>query len=339
MKIKTMGIRSFFMAAVLTFLSGLNPLLAESDDALFQLDDKDYRVADLPPLLKQALYDAELKFYKEKAAIVDEALAVMEIDKRAQESGKSSEEMAAELFAAEQPSDEAVNAFYEENKARINQPLDAIKPQIIQLLVQQTQAQKQQAFLTEIKENSVFQLLLKKPLAPLTEIDINGFPFKGGAEAKAVLVEFADYQCPHCKRAGDVLKEVSAEFGDELKVVFMDYPINRSGISRKIAEGAACAAQQDKFWEYHDLAFSDQRALKKDSAPGFAEKLGLDQEAFAKCLDSDYPATQVKKGEEQGKRLGVNSTPTLFLNGRKLHLHDLEADLPAEIKKALSAAK
>ena len=132
---------------------------------------------------------------------------------------------------------------------------------------------------------------------------------------------------------------MAEQFKDDLKIVFMDYPINRSGISRKIAEGAVCAAAQDKFWEYHDLAFSDQRALKNDSAPRFAEQLEMDSSAFAECLASDKPAAHVKRGEEQGQRLGVSSTPTLFLNGRKLHVHDMEADLPKAIQQVLSAAK
>lgn len=338
MKIMMKSMRSVLLAAVFTIAAGVNTAFADDSAALFQLGDKAYSVSDLPEMLQQAMHEAEREFHQQQEAIVDEALAVMEIERRAKESGKSGDDIAAELFSAEAPSDEAVSAFYEQNKSRINQPMEAVKPQIIQLLIQQEQAGKQQAFLTELKEKSEFKLLLKKPKAPASEIDISGFPAKGPDDARAVLVEFADYQCPHCKRAGDVLKTMAEQFKDDLKIVFMDFPINRSGISRKIAEGAVCAAEQGKFWEYHDLAFSDQRALKDDSAPKFAEQLGLDNAVFAECLASDKPAAHVKRGEEQGQRLGVNSTPTLFLNGRKLHIHDLEADLTQEIQQVLSAA-
>ncbi len=337
MKITTIELRSIFLAAVFAITAGLNPVMAD-DAAMFEFNDKTYEASDLPEVLQRLLHDAELKLHQNKTALVDEALVVMEIDKRAAASGKTGEDIAADLFSADPPSDEAVTAFYEEHKARINQPLDAIKPQIVQLLVQQEQAKKQQAFLTELKEKNGFKLLLEPPKAPEIELDVSGFPFKGPEDAKVVLVEFADYQCPHCKRAGEVLKKVADQFKDELKIVFMDYPINRSGISRKIAEGAACAAEQDKFWEYHDLAFSDQRALKDDSAPKFAEQLGLDNSAFTACLASDKPAAHVQRGEEQGKRLGVNSTPTLFLNGRKLDVDNLEEDLPQAIQQALTAA-
>lgn len=339
MKITTNGIRAALVVLMMTLASSFNPVLADADEAWFQLGDKTYGASDLPEMLQQALHEAELKFHKEKEALVEEALAVMEIDKRAEASGKSGDEIAAELFSAEPPTDEAVAAFYEENKARINQPMDAIKPQIIQLLTQQAQAEKQQAFLTKLKQDGDFKMLLKAPQAPEVKIDISGFPFKGPEDAKVVLVEFADYQCPHCKHAGDALKKVAEQFKDDLKIVFMDYPINRSGISRKIAEGAVCASEQDKFWEYHDLAFSDQRALKKDSAPEFAKQLGLDESAFADCLASDKPMAHVVRGMAMGQKLGVSSTPTLFLNGRKLHVHDLETDLPKEIEQILSATQ
>ncbi|MEZ5449825.1 MAG: thioredoxin domain-containing protein [Thiolinea sp.] len=167
-------------------------------------------------------------------------------------------------------------------------------------------------------------------------INVEGLPAKGPEDAKVVLVEFADYQCPHCKHAGDALKPIAEQFKDDLRIVYADFPINRSGVSRKVAEGAACAFQQDKFWEYNALAFDSQRDLKADSAKKLAEELKLDMEAFDKCLASDYPAQQVARGEEEGKRLGVDATPSLFLNGRRLHLNDLAAELPKEIEQILA---
>ncbi len=312
-------------------------IAAEKTDkaALFLLDGKTYTTTDLPQALQQSLYELQLDFYKKRAALADEALVTMELEKRAKAAGKSLDALADEIFSPDEVSDEAIKQFYEENKARIQQPLEKIKSQIKQLLAQNSQAKKQQTFLKQLKEENHFRLGFDKPQAPFAGIDISGFPFKGPEDGKAVLVEFADYQCPHCARASEVLKKVQEQFKDELKIVFMDFPINRSGVSRKIAEGAACAGQQDKFWEYHDLAFSDQRALNDAAMVGLAEKLKLDMDAFNQCIESDYPEKQVKRGQEQGQQLGVNSTPVLFLNGRRLHLHNMAEDLPVEIKAVL----
>lgn len=333
-------VKSFKRIALGVAFALMSSTVAMAEDApLFQLDEKGYASTDLPLSLQQALYDAQLQFYKAKKALVDEALVTLEVEKRAKASGKTADEVAQALFQGEEVSEDAINKFYEENKARINQPLDNVKGQIKQLLAQNEQVKKQTDFLEQLKQDNVFELGFDMPVAPFAEIDISGYPSKGAAEGKAVLIEFADYQCPHCARAAKVIDKVSEQFKDDLKVVFLDFPVNRSGVSRKIAEGAACAYKQDKYWEYHDLAFSDQRALNDKAVTGLAEKLKLDMDAFNKCIESDYPEEQVKRGQAEGVRLGVDSTPTLFLNGRRLHLHDMEEGLVTEIEKALEAAK
>nr|CAA6825742.1 MAG: Periplasmic thiol:disulfide interchange protein DsbA [uncultured Thiotrichaceae bacterium] len=338
MKITVKSFKRIALGVAFALMSSSQVAIAE-DAALFQLDEKGYTSTDLPLSVQQALYDAQLTFYKTRAALVDEALVTLEVEKQAKESGKSVDETAAALFKAEEASEEEINKFYEENKARINQPLDKIKGQVKQLLEQNAQVARQGEFLEKLKENSIFKLGFDMPVAPFAEIDTSGFPSKGAADGKVVLVDFADYQCPHCARAAEVLSKVGEQFKDDLKIVYMDFPINRSGVSRKIAEGAACAGKQDKFWEYHDLAFSDQRALNDKAMVGLAEKLKLDMDEFNKCIESDYPEAHVKRAQAEGARLGVNSTPTLFLNGRRLHLHNMEKDLPGEIEKALAAAK
>ena len=105
----------------------------------------------------------------------------------------------------------------------------------------------------------------------------------------------------------------------------------------ELAEGAACADMQGRFWEYHDLAFQRQASLARASVLQFARELKLDMSAFEDCLNSDFPKARVAQGEDQARALGLTSTPTLFLNGRKLHLHDIERELIEAIEKLLSA--
>lgn len=332
-KVKFAGLAAAGMAVLV--LAGTAPSMAADDGVLFNLDDKAYLPTDLPAAMQQALYELERKHYEEKSILVDEALLEIELAKRVKDSGKTQDEVIAELYKLEEPTDEAVKAFYEENKARIDQPFDTIKPQIAQFLKQQALGEKQREVLAEIKKGVKLTLGFSMPVSPVASINYAGYPFKGPADAKAVLVEFADYQCPHCKHAGETLKKVAEQFKDELKIVYMDFPINRSGVSRKVAEGAACAFKQDKFWEYNEAAFADQRALKNDTPAKLAADLKLDEAAFKACLESDYPAEFVNKAQAEGQRLGVSGTPSLFLNGKKLELHEMEKDLVASINQAL----
>ena len=132
--------------------------------------------------------------------------------------------------------------------------------------------------------------------------------------------------------------EIEARYGDRLRVVFVDFPINPSGISRIVARGAACAAEQGRFWDYHDLAFERQRQLDA-SAPGtLAAALKLDMTAFQSCLAAPRAQAVVARGAAEAARLGLDSTPTLFLNGRRLILPSIERDLPVAIEAALAEA-
>ncbi|HPE61984.1 MAG: thioredoxin domain-containing protein [Thiothrix sp.] len=336
-KMKLFAVKPLIVALGLVLLSA-GPLAQAEEAGLFELGGKTYTGADLSAAAQQNLYQASQEFYMARKNTIDEAIMTMELEKRAKEAGKTPEALATELFKVDSIPDEEITQFYEANKAGINQPLEQIKPQIQQYLTQQAQGEKQRDLIEEVKKAGGFKLGFAEPTAPVVGVNSDGFPFKGPEDAKVTLVEFADYQCPHCKTASEILGKVSEQFKDSLKLVFMDFPINRSGISRTIAEGAVCADQQGRFWDYNAKAFAMQRNLKAESREALAQELELDMDAFKQCVDSDLPKQTVAKAQAEGQRLGVDATPALFLNGMKLDLHNLEQDLPAAIEQVLKEA-
>ena len=310
--------------------------LTEPSPIIFKLDGVEYKESDLSDSLKQVLYDARLKYFKERISVIDSAVLELEMERRALESGKTREEMAKESLAVPVPDDADIELFYESNKARIGYPLDMVQDQLRELLVQQEKEEKRATIISEAKRGRAFVLALPAPVAPEVKIEIEGFPSKGNPDAKVTIIEFADYQCPHCKSAANAISQIVKSYGNDVRVVYMDFPINRSGISRAVAKGAACADRQGKFWPYHDLAFEQQQNLNSDSGIGFAKKLGIDIDAFKTCLSSQFPRDRIAKSEGEAIRLGLKSTPTLFLNGRQLHLHDLEAELSKAVEQAIA---
>ena len=309
--------------------------VARASEPLFSVDGTPQTEDHLPASLQQALFDARLAHYKKQLEIIDAALLELAIERRAKAAGQTPEALVRTLFAVPTPSDADVEAFYNEHKARIRYPLNAVRDQLRQMMVQRGIQAKKAELVATFKRESIIDIGIKKPVAPYANIATDGLPSKGNASAKVTLIEFADYQCPHCKQAAGVLGTIAKRFPNDLRVVFMDLPINPSGISRAIAEGAACADQQGRFWEFHDLAFERQSALVKGSAVQFANELKLDADAFQRCLNSEFPKQRVAKSEDQARALGLSSTPTLFLNGRKLHVHNMEAELVEAIEKAL----
>jgi protein-disulfide isomerase len=115
-----------------------------------------------------------------------------------------------------------------------------------------------------------------------------------------------------------VLGQVFAEFGDRVRLVFKDFPLEFHEGARPAAEASRCAGAMGRFWEYHDLLFLAQPEFSRDQLVGYAARLGLDRSAFASCLDSGRFRAAVEADFAEGRARGVRGTPTFFVNGRRL---------------------
>lgn len=111
---------------------------------------------------------------------------------------------------------------------------------------------------------------------------------------------------------------VRQTYGDKVRIVFKDFPLPNHPEAFKAAEAAHCAGEQGKYWELHDAMFANQRALQVPALKQTAKTLGLDSAKFDQCLDSGKHADNVRTDYELGEKMGVNSTPTIYVNGRPL---------------------
>jgi len=138
----------------------------------------------------------------------------------------------------------------------------------------------------------------------------------GPADAAVTLVEYGDYECPHCGRAYPIVKEIQQRLGTELRFIFRNFPLAElHPHAQHAAEAAEAAAAQGRFWEMHDLLFEHQRALDDRHLIAHASALGLDSERFQRELTSHAYAARVREDFLSGIRSGVNGTPTFFING------------------------
>jgi protein-disulfide isomerase len=144
-------------------------------------------------------------------------------------------------------------------------------------------------------------------------------PTLGPAAAPVTLVEFSDFQCPFCQRVEPTLKRLRETYGDKLRIVWKDFPLTQIHPQAfKAGEAGHCAGEQGKYWEYHDRLFENQQSLQPADLKKHAADQGLDAAKFAACLDSSKYGERVRDGVSAGTLLGVNSTPTIFVNGRRL---------------------
>jgi len=143
---------------------------------------------------------------------------------------------------------------------------------------------------------------------------------KGDEDAPITIVEYSDFECPFCGRVQPTLDRVLDEYGDDVRLVFRHFPLSFHARAQKAGEASECAANQGKFWEYHDILFENQSSLSGgiSQLKEWAGDLGLDQERFDECLDNSDEAGTVKNGLASGSQKGVTGTPGFFINGISL---------------------
>lgn len=149
------------------------------------------------------------------------------------------------------------------------------------------------------------------------EIALEDSPSKGNPAAPVVLVEFADFQCPACRAARPVLEEVMKKHDGQTRLVFKHFPLGIHQFAEKAARAARAAQAQGKFWEMYGALFDNQERLSPAVVDELAKGLALDMVKFNKDMDSEAMADAVSRDRKQAERLDIQSTPTLYINGRQ----------------------
>lgn len=148
-------------------------------------------------------------------------------------------------------------------------------------------------------------------------VSLDDDPAFGPVDAAITIVEFSDYQCPFCQRwHQETFHALLDAYPGQIRFVYRDYPLYSIHPEAEPAAIAAnCAYEQDKFWEFHELLFGGKLDLGRVAYISYAQELGMNATAFETCLNSGKYIAEVTADYQYGTQLGVNSTPTFFLNG------------------------
>jgi protein-disulfide isomerase len=213
------------------------------------------------------------------------------------------------------PSEAQIDSVYQEAAARINAPRDSVAPQIEAFLLNQTRRARYDSLLSALRGEYKVVSYLDPPRFEVAAVG----PAKGPESAPITIVEFSDFECPFCLRINPTLEQVMEEYEGQVRLVFRQFPLNNiHPNAQKAAEASLCADAQGKFWEMHDAMFANPRQLAVADLKTRAAEIGLDEQAFASCLDSGEFADQVMADLNAGRELGVSGTPALYINGRFL---------------------
>lgn len=160
---------------------------------------------------------------------------------------------------------------------------------------------------------------------------------KGSPSAAVTLVEYGDFECPHCGAAHAIVKRIQVLLGESLRFVFRHFPLAQMHPhAERAAEASEAAGAQGRFWEMHDLLFEHQQKLADPHLVRFAETLELDVDRFTRELQEGIYRERVREDFMSGVRSGVNGTPTFFINGVR---HDGSWDMESLLTSIERAAR
>ncbi|MGH7566188.1 MAG: DsbA family protein [Gemmatimonadota bacterium] len=157
------------------------------------------------------------------------------------------------------------------------------------------------------------------PDAP-SGVDISNDPRRGGADAAVTIVEFSDFQCPHCKTFHEqIFPALQRLYGDQVRWIFVNrfFPVGHQ-YAEEAAIGGECALRQGKFWEYADYVFANQERLGDGVVDRAASEVGLDEPSYTQCLTGLETASEVAADQAEAVRLGVGGTPYFLVNGHEV---------------------
>lgn len=289
------------------------------DQVALVLDGKQVTLGELnrsmqEQFLEEFLRQPEDRQFEMRESAIREMVQRHVIDGAAAQKGLTPEALYEEITAAAPAvSVEDVSTWYKQNEERLQgQPLEAIAPQIQQMLERERKSEAWRAFL----DPKLAALDWRMELAP-PRVNVEATRLaRGPADARVTLITFSDYQCPYCIRSEKVLAEVLAKYPKDVRLVHRHFPLDQiHPFARPAAEAVMCAEEQGKAWEFHDAIFARDGRLDEQSFAEIGAALGLDAKAFDGCMGDRRHREFVEQDAQAGQAAGVTGTPAYFVNG------------------------
>lgn len=302
----------------------LNYIFKEgAQGAAFKFDNKSFSKETLVKGVENELYQAEMKVYQIKINQIRKILTEKIMDMDPKKKNMSYKEYTKKyIFNKIKISKKEINEFIKERKV----PKKLLNPQMRKRIENYLVSQKKSFVLEnwvnrKLKKKPI-EVYFKKPERPVFNVTEGDSPVLGNSQAKVTIVEFSDFQCPFCAKGGDLVHKLLKKYKKKVKVVFKNFPLPFHKDAKRAAQAALCARKQkgDRgFWKFHDLMFKHQDKLSLEGLLKLSKKISLDQKKLENCIKNREYAAVVERDIDQGKKLGIRSTPVFFVNGKLIN--------------------
>ena len=163
---------------------------------------------------------------------------------------------------------------------------------------------------------------------------------KGPDDAKVILVEYSDFQCPACKAVEPIVGKIITDYSDRVRIIYKHYPlVNLHNNALPAAKAAEAAGYQGKFWEMHDLLFANQPAFSDNELLSYAKELNLDTEKFQRYMNNKNIEVKILRQAEEAGQKGAGGTPTFYINDKKVVVEKSYTEIIDALDLALKEAR
>jgi protein-disulfide isomerase len=305
----------------LALLAGISCRSSNNSEKVAEVDGTAITQSDLDRSAGKVLSNAREQLHKLERAKLDEYIGATLLTREAKNRNISvSTLLEQEVSNKVAPvTEEEIQKFYTSNKTRLQVELDKVHDQIRDYLRDQRLESRKNEFFKSLRSKAKVTSYLKAPPVFRADVAVNGAPFKGTERAPVTIVKFEDFQCPYCKTVQLTYQELLKRYNGKVRLVHKDLPLDAiHPQARQAAEAARCAGDQGKFWEYHDILYTNSPKAGIDELKSYAKEVGLNSASFDQCFTSGKYKGLVQKDLAEGAQLGLTGTPTFFINGREM---------------------
>ena len=330
------GTRVFAFAAFCLLLIGASALGQTPDTVVATVNGRPITLKEVDESLSAQVYPLQQQLYAIRKAALENLITAKILQSEAAARGMSIEELRRQLTLGEINVARAqIDEAYTQNKSFFaSMSPDEARERLRLDLENQARMKHYRTGLEALRKKWSVALSFNAPQFVL-ELDDGVSPAKGSAKPAVTIVEFSDFECPFCSEVQPTLKQVMQTYGKDVRLVFKHMPLEGHRNSLPAARAAYCAAEQDRFWQFHDALFAS-RNLSPALFEQVANDLGLGVPKFRACLDSEQSRTAIVKDIETARLFRIESTPSFIVNGKLIKGALSFADFQKIIERELS---
>ena len=276
-----------------------------------------------PDLLKEApelMVKLKNDYQRNLGAVFNQFAGKKILEMEAEEKGVKADDLVSSAVGT--PSEAEISQVYEQYKSQLQgRSLEEVRDDIVSFV----KSRKESEFFEGLKAKYEIDMNMSELPVVKKDVQPGNNPSLGSKNAKVTIVEFSDFECPFCKKSQEVNRQLRAKYGETIRWVFRDFPLpfHKKAMFAHIAVN--CAIPQGKYWDYFNLLFDNSENLSRENVISLSKKAGLEQAAFQNCLKDKNVENEIQQDIAYARSIGVNSTPSFFING-----YPLEGAMPIE---------